>query len=297
MNKNQEKIKRALESIEEGLATINTDEGYRHYLEFCSSFYQYSYNNIILITMQFPSASYVAGYTTWRKMNRYVKRNERGIGILCPIIRKVTNFKEPDDKNVFNDEEAEKEVKKVLSGFKIGYVFDLSQTEGDDSMLPVLVRGLAGNSEQEKTTYEALYSYVSCHYSVKEVTGISAKGSFNIETQEITIRADLEYRQKIKSLLHELSHAIDFAMNPDVKFPRNKRELIAESSCFVVCLRMGIDVSEYSFGYIKSWLREPKEIGEIADAVQKISCRIINQLAEYSDFASFHLKEDESDEF
>ena len=235
--------------------------------------------------MQRPDASFVAGYTTWRKMNRYVKKGEKGIGILCPCFRKEETFKEPDDTNVYHDKEAEKEVKKVVSGFRIGYVFDLSQTDGDDSMLPVLVTGLQGSSEQEKAVYEALLKYVESKYCVQEVTGISAKGSFNIDTKVITVRSDLQYQQKLKSLLHELSHAIDFEMNPDLTIPRNKRELIAESCAFVVCLRVGIDTSSYSFSYLKSWMKDPKELGEIADCVQKISSKIINELAESGDFA------------
>lgn len=292
MSKNMDKIKEAMNTISTGLASIDSDSEWLRYLTFTSRFFNYSYNNIILIMMQCPNATYVAGYRAWQKMNRYVKQGEKGIGILCPCIRKVEAFKEPDDTKVYNDKEGEKEVKKVVSGFRIGYVFDLSQTDGDDSMLPVLVTGLAGNSEQEKAIYEALYSYVSSQYCVQEVTGISAKGSYNIETQQITVRADLEYRQKLKSLLHELSHAIDFSMNPDMTIPRNKRELIAESCAFVVCLRLGIDTSSYSFSYLKSWLKDPKEIGEIADCVQKISSKIINELAESSDFAFSDLVEE-----
>ncbi len=289
---NIDRIKTALSTIEEGLATINSNEDWIKYLTFQSRFYNYSYNNTILIMMQCPTATYVAGYRAWNKMNRYVRKGERGIGVLCPCIRTVTNFKEPDDKNVYHDKEAEKEVKKVISGFKIGYVFDLSQTDGDDSELPVLVRGLAGNSEQEKAIYEALYSYVSSRYCVQEVTGISAKGSYNIDTKVITVRSDLQYQQKLKSLLHELSHAIDFEMNPDLTIERNKRELVAESSAFVVCLRLGIDTSSYSFSYLKSWLKDPKELGEIADCVQKIASKIINELAELDDFAFSNLLEE-----
>ena len=74
MSSNQDKIKSALTSIEEGLATINSDEDWIRYLKFNSMFYNYSYNNIILIMMQRPDATYVAGYTAWRKLNRYVKK-------------------------------------------------------------------------------------------------------------------------------------------------------------------------------------------------------------------------------
>ena len=292
MNNNMDKIKTALESIENGLAAINTDKDWKNYLKFCSSFYNYSHNNIILIMMQRPNATFVAGFTAWKKMNRYVKKGEKGIGILCPCIRKVEELKESDDTKVYNDKEAEKEVKKIITGFKIGYVFDITQTDGDDSMLPVLVTGLQGSSEQEKAVYEALLKYVSSKYCVQEVAGISAKGSYNIDTKVITVRSDLQYQQKLKSLLHELSHAIDFEMNPDLTTPRNKRELIAESCAFVVCLRLGIDTSSYSFSYLQSWMKDPKELGEIADCVQKISAKIINELAESEDFAFSDLVEE-----
>lgn len=287
-----DKIKAALDTVEQGLATINSNEDWIRYLSFQSRFYQYSYNNTILIMMQRPDATYVKGFRAWNQMGRFVKKGERGIGILCPCIRKVEEFAEPDDKNEYNDKEGEKQVKKVIAGFKVGYVYDISQTGGDDSKLPVLVRGLAGDSEEEKAIYDALFKYVSGQYQVQEVTGIAAKGSYNLETQEIRIKGDSEYRQKIKSLLHELSHAYDFSMNPDTKIPRNKRELIAESCAYVVCLRLGIDTSSYSFSYLKSWLKDPDELKSIADCVQKISSRIINGLAESSDSAFLHLKED-----
>lgn len=292
MSSNTDKVKTALESIETGLAAINTNESWIRYLQFCSNFYHYSYSNIILIMTQCPNATYVAGYNTWRKMNRQVRKNERGIGILCPIFRKVEIFKEPDDKSVYNDEDGKKEVRKVISGFKIGYVFDLSQTDGDDLLLPVLVRGLAGNSEEEKQLYESLFKYASTKCTVQEVANISAKASYNIDTQVIQVRSNLEYRQKIKSLIHELCHFVDFKINPDLKIARNIREISAESSCYVICLRLGIDVSEYSFGYIQSWITDSKDIGEVADSVQKIVSIILNELAESSDFAFSDLVEE-----
>ena len=289
---NADKIKTALEEIDTGLATINTNEDWIHFLSFQAQFYNYSFGNAMLIYMQRPDATYVKGYKAWNQIGRHVVKGAKGIGIICPCIRKIEVIKEPLDTNVYNDKEAEKEIKKVISGFRMGYVYDLSDTAGDDSQLPVLVTGLLSSTDEEKALYESLISYVSKEYCVQECDCGSSKGSYNLETQVISINNKIEYRQKIKTLLHEYSHALDFKMHPDDDIPRNKRELIAESTAFVVCLRLGVDTSSYSFSYLKSWLKEPDELKEIADSVQKISYEIINGLAGSSDSAFLNLKEE-----
>ena len=119
MSKNQEKIKAALERIDKGLATINTDEDWLRFLCFQAQFYNYSFGNAMLIFSQNPNATYVKGYKAWNKLGRYVKRGSKGLAILAPCIRKVEVFKEPENKNMYHDEEAEKETRKVVSGFRI----------------------------------------------------------------------------------------------------------------------------------------------------------------------------------
>ena len=246
----------------------------------------------MLIYTQRPDATFVKGFKAWNQLGRYVKKGSKGIGILCPLIRKVEVFKEPKETNVYNDKEAEKETKKVIAGFRVGYVYDLSDTDGDDSQLPVLVTGLLSSTDEEKALYESLLAYVSKEYCVQETDCGSSKGSYNLETHVICINDTIEYRQKIKTLLHEYSHALDFKMHPDDSIPRNKRELIAESTAFVVCLRLGVDTSSYSFSYLQSWLKEPNELKEIADCVQKIASEILNGMAGSSDSAFSILKEE-----
>lgn len=292
MSKNQEKIKAALERIDNSLAAINTDEDWIHFLCFQAQFYNYSFGNAMLIFSQNPNATYVKGYKAWNKLGRYVKKGSKGLAILAPCIRKVEVFKEPENKNLYHDEEAEKEIRKVVSGFRIAYVYDIADTDGDDSMLPVLVTGLAGNSEQEKEIYERLFGVISKGHCVQEVSGTASKGSFNLETKVISIRDDLEYLQKIKTLLHEYAHLLDFEMHPEDDISRNRRELIAESVAFIVSLRLGLDTSRYSMSYIKSWLKDKEELKIIADCVQKIAYTIITELAESSDSAFSMLKEE-----
>lgn len=292
MSKNQEKIKAALERIDNSLAAINTDEDWIHFLCFQAQFYNYSFGNAMLIFSQNPNATYVKGYKAWNKLGRYVKKGSKGLAILAPCIRKVEVFKEPENKNLYHDEEAEKEIRKVVSGFRIAYVYDIADTDGDDSMLPVLVTGLAGNSEQEKVIYERLLNVISKEHCVQKVSGTASKGSFNLETKVISIREDLEYLQKIKTLLHEYAHLLDFQMHPENDISRNRRELIAESVAFIVSLRLGLDTSRYSMSYIKSWLKDKEELKIIADSVQKIAYTIITELAESSDSAFSMLKEE-----
>ena len=295
MSKNQEKIKAALNRIEDSLQAINTDKDWINFLFFQAQFYNYSFGNAMLIFSQNPNATYVKGYKAWNQLGRYVKKGSKGLAILAPCIRKVEVFKEPENKNLYHDEEAEKEIRKVVSGFRIAYVYDIADTDGDDSMLPVLVTGLAGNGEQEKVIYERLFGVISKGHCVQEVSGTASKGSFNLETKVISIREDLEYLQKIKTLLHEYAHLLDFQMHPEDDISRNRRELIAESVAFIVSLRLGLDTSRYSMSYIKSWLKDKEELKIIADSVQKIAYTIITELAESSDSA-FSMLKDESEE-
>lgn len=290
---NADKIKAALERIEQGLATINTDEDWISFLRFQSLFYQYSFGNTMMIFLQNPEATYVMGYKAWNKLGRYVRKGSKGLAILAPCIKKVEVFKEPENKAEYHDQEGEKETKKVLSGFRIAYVYDIADTDGSDEMLPVLVKGLSGNGDTEKEIYDRLYSVLSKEFTIQEISGTASKGSFNLESKIISIRSDLEYLQRIKTLLHETAHAYDFEMNPEEDIPRNRRELTAESVAFCVSMRLGLDTSSYSLSYIQSWLKNKEELKIIADTVQKVSYRIINMLAESNDSAFSNLKESE----
>lgn len=290
---NADKIKAALDRIEQGLATINTDEDWMKFLKFQSLFYQYSFGNTIMIFLQKPEATYVMGYKAWNALGRYVRKGSKGLAVLAPCVKKIEVFKEPENKSEYHDQEGEKETKKVLSGFRIAYVYDIADTDGSDEMLPVLVKGLSGNSESEREIFIRLMKVIAKEFVVQEITGTASKGSYNLETGIITVRSDLEYLQRIKTLLHETAHAYDFKMNPEEDIPRNRRELIAESVAFVVSMRLGLDTSSYSMSYIQSWLKDKDELKIIADTVQKISYRIINLLAESDDSAFINLKESE----
>lgn len=288
---NQEKIKEALCRIDEGLDAINSDEDWLRFLLFQSSFYNYSFGNTMLIYMQNPEATYVKGYKAWNKLGRYVRKGEKGIAILAPCFQKVTKCKEAEEQAAYLDEAGGKEERRP-DGFRVAYLYDISQTEGSDEQLPVLVRGLSGNGEQEKGIYEKLKAYISTKQPVEEVAGSASKGSYSVETGVIRVRSDMEYAQKIKTILHEYAHHTDFFLHPDRKISRNKRELVAESVAFVVSLRLGMDTSSYSIGYLKTWLKDRGELKEIADCVQKVASAIISELAGSFDPAFSCLQEE-----
>ena len=278
----QEKIKSAFEQIEEGLAAIDTDKDWLQFLAFQSKFYNYSVGNTMLIYRQNPNASFVKGYRAWNELGRYVKKGSKGIAILAPCVRKTKAENDVADREDCKSDTAEKD-KKTIAGFRIAYVYDIADTAGSDEFLPVLVKGISGNSDRERTIYEKLRDVISQEHLVLEVTGTVPKGSYNIETGFISINVDYDYLQRIKTLLHEYAHAVDFAMNPAENIKKNIRELIAESVAFVVMQYLGFDTSSYSIGYIKSWMKDAEELKTVAAIVQKIACRIIDKLSEDMD--------------
>lgn len=278
----QEKIKAALEQIEKGIAAIDTDKDWLQFLTFQSRFYSYSIGNTMLIYKQNPDASFVKGYRAWNDLGRYVKKGSKGIAILAPCVRKAKDDDKLADRTVCKRDTEEKD-KKVVAGFRIAYVYDIADTAGSDEFLPVLVKGLAGNSDRERVIYEKLRDIISQEHLVLEVTGTVPKGSYNIETGIISINTDYDYLQRIKTLLHECAHAVDFTMNPGEDIKKNVRELIAESVAFVVMQYMRFDTSAYSIGYIKSWMKDAEELKNVAATVQKIACWIIDKLLEAMD--------------
>ena len=283
---NQEKTKEALAKIETALQNINTDADWLQYLAFQAKFYRYSARNALLIRAQNPEARYVKGYKAWRELDRFVKKGAKGIAILAPCIKKVEEYKEPADKSEYQDKKGEKVTKNVLCGFTVKYVFDIADTDGSDEHIPVLVKGLSGDSEAEQALYERIKAVIAAQgHTIREVTGTASKGSYNLITKVISVRSDMEALQRIKTLLHEYGHLEDFTMNPDENISRPHRELVAESVAYIVAHRLGLDVSWYSSGYLASWGGEAGELAVVADTAQKVAMKIIDTLAESEDFA------------
>ena len=290
------KIEKVLENVETALESINTNEQWLSYISFASKFRTYSVSNQLLIYLQNPEASYVLGYRSWEtKFNRHVKKGSKAIQIIAPSLKKVTVIKEPDNPSEYYDSKAETEIKREIAGFHTVNVFDIQDTEPNAAAvdnIPILVSGLKGGDEDVLELYNKVLAIVSKELEVVEVVKTASKGSYNTETGQICIRADLDPIAKLKTLCHEWSHSIHLSTEEGMNMTRAQKEIIAESSSYICCQHMGISTEDYSFPYIKSWMVNGKEdVRAVAEATQMVANTILNKLAA-SDAAFSFLVED-----
>lgn len=282
--KREEELQQTLQRLEEGVEEIFTSGKYMEYLTVMSHFHNYSFNNCMLIAWQRPDATLVAGYRAWQdKFGRHVKKGERGIRILSPIV--VKGKLPEDEQHDTGDPDAEKAEAKRLVGFRLATVFDVSQTEGRD--LPSMgVDELQGDVGEFETVMDAIGKISKYPISFKEISG-GAKGFFShADPKRIVIQEGMPQAQTLKTAVHELAHSVMHDFEPEDKSrplpDRNTREVQAESVAFVVSNWLGLDTSDYSFGYIASW-SSGKEISELRaslDDVRLASHGIIDGIEE-----------------
>jgi antirestriction protein ArdC len=234
----KEKVKEAYALIEQGIKSITSSEQYKEFLKFSASFYNYSLNNQLLIWAQKPTATYVAGFNAWKKLGRSVKKGEKGIQILAPMRIKATRF---------NDDIEEEETIE-FNRYRVTYVFDVSQTEGETiPNIYEFVKTVDGETE--------LYEMVKniSPFPVSELADCEgADGYYNLKTKEIKISSKNPTSHRLLTLIHEIAHGL---LHGDRKTSPNKtiREVEAESVGFIVCHALGIDTSANSLGYLASY--------------------------------------------
>jgi antirestriction protein ArdC len=237
----QQKQADALAILEQGIQNLTTDEKWTNYLKTQSRFHSYSFNNVLMIASQCPDATRVAGYRAWQSMNRQVKKGEKGIIILAPVIRKI-------------EDEASGETLRAITGFRTTSVFDISQTEGDE--LSTINTPLAGD---DAGLFDALKMYAeSRNILVKReaiLTGAHGLCRFYKDQRiEIVVDSLLPVLHQASILAHELGHAL---MHSEAEYrehsDKSQRELEAESVAFVVMNHFGFDSGSLSFAYVTAW--------------------------------------------
>lgn len=287
-----EKVKEITDRLEQGIAELFDSERYKDYLRVMSKFHNYSFRNTLLIAMQAPDASLVAGFNTWKNTHgRHVKGGEKGIKIFAPSPYKVKREVEKldpqtrkpiigkDGKPVTEEQEI------TVPAYKVVSVFDVSQTEGRE--LPdIAVDELTGDVDRYNDFFAALEKTSPVPIGFENIEGKS-HGYYHLEEKRIAIQENMSELQTLKTAIHEIAHAKlhdidlnapkeDLADRPD----RRTREVQAESVAYTVCQHYGLDTSDYSFGYVAGWSsgRELAELKASLETIRTAAAEIIDSI-------------------
>ena len=295
---NRERLQEITAGIEQGIKELFESEKYMRYLSVMSKFHRYSVNNTMLIYMQKPEATLVAGFNKWKnQFARHVKKGEHGITIIAPTPykKKIEEMKrdpdthapilDADGKTVMEEKEIE------IPMFRPVKVFDVSQTDGKP--LPELASSLSGTVPHYEAFLEALRRSAPVPIEFEPMAA-NTDGYFSPDQQRISIREGMSEVQTVSATVHEIAHsklhnrqkmqetaaAGDNA--PDQPKPKDRRteEVEAESISYAVCQYFGIQTGENSFGYIASWSKgkELKELRASLETINKTSCELINDI-------------------
>lgn len=283
----KQKVKEITDKLEAGLKELFESEKYKSYLSTMSKFHNYSFNNTLLIAMQKPEATLVAGYQAWQKnFERHVNKGEKAIRILAPAPYKIKEERDkldPVTGEMMFDENGmpqKEETEVTIPAFRAVSVFDVSQTDGKP--IPELeVNELLSTVEGYEDFVQALMNISPVPIAFEDIPGDS-KGYFSTAEKRIAVQKNMSESQTLKTMVHEVVHSMlhDKEVNQSMDIPvkdRNTKEVEAESVAFTVCQHFGIDTSDYSFGYIAGWSsgRNMKELKSSLDTIRKTASELI----------------------
>ena len=290
-SKSAQQVREITDKLEQGIKELFESEKFKEYLTTMSKFYNYSFNNTLLIAMQKPDATLIAGYTSWqRNFDRQVMKGEKGIKILAPAPYKAKEEREkldPDTQKPVLDADGKpvtETVEVMRPAFKVVSVFDVSQTDGKE--LPdIAVDELTGSVENYAAFFEALKQESPVPISFEDIPG-GAKGYFSHAENRIAIQDGMSEIQTIKTAIHEIAHAKLHAIDPTEKIApeerkdRHTKEVEAESVAYTVCQRYGIETSDYSFGYIAGWSsdKDTKELKGSLETIRSTAAEMIESI-------------------
>lgn len=280
-------MKEITDRLQAGLEELFNSEKYAEYLRVMSQFHHYSFNNTLLIAMQKPDATLVAGYHAWdKKFNRHVMKGEKGIQIIAPAPIREKQEQDKVDPNTGevvlgeNGQPETEEVTVTIPRFKVSTVFDLSQTDGDP--LPELgVEELTASVENYDIFMEAIRSVSPAPIRFDKIAS-GAKGYYSSTDKEIVIQSGMGEMQTMKTAVHETAHAIlhdkDIMQEMGIQKDQQTKEVEAESVAFATLAHFEMDTSEYSFPYIAGWSsgRDTKELKSSLDTIRRTASEIID---------------------
>ncbi len=253
-NKTKDAVNYLVQSLESGQSDVLTQ-----YLAAMARFHTYSFGNVMLIARQKPDATNVAGIRTWNSLGRFVKRGEKGILILAPMIGK--NLKKNQEAEQSEDA---KQPESKLFGFRAVYVFDITQTEGKE--LPALT-----DVQGDVSGYrERLFKFV-------EAQGVELNYSEQIGPAKLLL--GMQPAEEFSTLVHEIAHEMLHRGDRRTLTTKQVRETEAEAVAFVVCQAVGLETGSASQDYIQVWHGDANLLRESLEAVQQSAAVILGGIA------------------
>lgn len=231
------------------------------YLKAIGRFHRYSLNNVLLIALQKPNASYVAGFRTWNELGRFVKKGEKGIMILAPIVRRRAE-----------DEETADEVSRTIAGFRAAYVFDVSQTDGKE--LPQI--GVVQGDPRDCT--DRLRQFAAAQNIVVEYSNEIAPARGTSFGGRIAILSGQSAAEEFSTLVHELAHELLHRGDRRASTTKKVRETEAEATAYVVCQAVGLETGSAASDYIQLWNGNAALLTESLDYIRQASAQMLEPL-------------------
>ena len=281
-----DKLAELHEQITEGVAALVSSEAWRAMLDTAARFHTYSLGNLLLIALQAPTATRVAGFRTWQSLGRQVRKGERGIAILAPCTYRpkraedeATPGQGSGDEGSGGAEAPSAPARRQLRGFRRAYVFDIAQTDGEPlpEVAPALLTG-----EAPAGLWDGLAAQVAGHgYTLERGTSRGANGFTDPATRTVRVRADVDDAQAVKTLAHELAHIECGHVEdlPTYATCRDRCEVEAESVAYVVTAAARMDTAGYSFAYVAGWAGgEPGKVRQAAETITKAARTILARL-------------------
>ena len=290
-NTEKQRVQELTDKLEQGLQELFNSDSYRNYLATMSKFHNYSFNNTLLIAMQKPDATLVAGYKAWQKnFERHVNKGEKAIRILAPAPYKIKEERDkidPVTQELLLDKDGnpqKEEVEITIPAFRAVSVFDVSQTDGKP--IPELAaKELLSDVEGYQDMIRAVEAISPVPIELEEIAGDS-KGYYDREAKRIAVQENMSESQTLKTMIHEVAHSKlhskEVEQDEQMKKDRNTKEVEAESIAYTVCQHFGVDSSDYSFGYIAGWSsgRDTKELRASMDTIRKTASELITGIEE-----------------
>lgn len=290
-NTEKQRVQELTDKLEQGLQDLFNSDSYCNYLSTMSKFHNYSFNNTLLIAMQKPDATLVAGYKAWQKnFERHVNRGEKAIRILAPAPYKIKEERDkidPVTQELLLDKDGnpqKEEVEITIPAFRAVSVFDLSQTDGKP--IPELTaKELLSDVEGYQDMIRAVEAISPVPIELEEIAGDS-KGYYDREAKRIAVQENMSESQTLKTMIHEVAHSKlhskEVEQDEQMKKDRNTKEVEAESIAYTVCQHFGVDTSDYSFGYIVGWSsgRDTKELRASMDTIRRTASELITGIEE-----------------